>query len=122
MWLVPVALSFLYKKKINVSCDKYGKLFINLSLVGAMIMILASFGGANLLGRMAYYFYPLYILAVIEIIEVAMNVRDTKIMRLCCMAGFLMYFVALSMGSGGFFEDPLRHNSIVDLFRSMPLE
>lgn len=122
VWLVPVALSFLYKKKINVSCDKYGKLFINLSLVGAMIMILASFGGANLLGRMAYYFYPLYILAVIEIIEVAMNVRDTKIMRLCCMAGFLMYFVALSMGSGGFFEDPLRHNSIVDLFRSMPLE
>lgn len=122
VWLVPVALSFLYKKKINVSCDKYGKLFINLSLVGAMIMILASFGGANLLGRMAYYFYPLYILAVIEIIEVAMNVRDTKIMRLCCMAGFLMYFVALSMGSGGFFEDHYRHNSISDLFRSMPLE
>lgn len=122
VWLVPVALSFLYKKKINVSCDKYGKLFINLSLVGAMIMILASFGGANLLGRMAYYFYPLYILAVIEIIEVAMNVRDIKIMRLCCMAGFLMYFVALSMGSGGFFEDHYRHNSIVDLFRAIPLE
>lgn len=122
VWLVPVALSFLYKKEINVSCDKYGKLFINLSLVGAMIMILASFGGANLLGRMAYYFYPLYILAVIEIIEVAMNVRDTKIMRLCCMAGFLMYFVALSMGSGGFFEDHYRHNSIVDLFRAIPLE
>ena len=122
VWLVPVALSFVFKNNINHYCDKYGRLFINLSLVGAMIMILASLGGANLLGRMAYYFYPLYILAVIEIIEVAMNKRDSRMLRYCCMVGFLMYFVVLSMGSGGFFEDHYRHNSIVDLFRAIPLE
>lgn len=121
VWLVPVALSFVCKNSINACCDEYGKLFINLSLVGAMIMILASFGGANLLARMAFYFYPFYILAIIEIIEVAMNVRDARQMRLCCMAGFLMYFIVLSVGTGGFFEDYYRHNSIVDLFRSMPL-
>lgn len=122
VWLVPVVLSFLYQARINVSCDRYGKLFINLSLIGSMIMVLASFGGANLIGRMAYYFYPFYILALIEIIEVAMNVQDSKTMRLCCMAGFLMYFIVLSTGTHGMFEDYFRHNSIVDLFRTMPLE
>lgn len=122
VWLVPVILSFLYKTRINYSCDRYGKLFINLSLIGSMIMVLASFGGANLIGRMAYYFYPFYILALIEIIVVAMNVQDSKTMRLCCMAGFMMYFIVLSMGTHGMFEDYFRHNSIVDLFRTMPLE
>lgn len=121
VWLVPVGLSLIYKNSINIRCDRYGKLFINLSLIGAMVMILASLGGANLLGRLAFYFYPFYILAVIEIIKVAMKVSDARLMRFCCMAGFLMYFVVLSMGTGSFFVDYYRHNSIIDIFRSMPL-
>ena len=118
VWLVPVILSLLYRNAVNAKCDMLGKVFINLSLIGSMIMVLASFGGANLIARTAYYFYPFFILSFGEIISLAMEKRDAQLFRILCMLGFFAYFVLLNMGNSGFFEDYYHHNSIFDLFRS----
>lgn len=117
VWLIPVALSLLYRNSVNEKCDVYAKTFINLSLIGSMIMVLASFGGANLIARTAYYFYPFFILAFTEIITGAMDKKDAGLFRRLCMFGFFAYFVILNRGKGGFFVDYYRHNSILDLFR-----
>jgi hypothetical protein len=118
VWLVPVILSFIYRKKLNNDCNIMIKTVINLSEVGSVLMVLASFGAANLMGRAAFLFYPFFILALTETIDCSFEGKNHYIMRLLCMFGFLMYFIILSIGTGGFFEDTLVHNSIWDLFKS----
>ncbi len=54
---VPV-LSLIYKKQINKSKNKILILSINFSIVSFMFMLLASFGGAFMFGRLANYFEP----------------------------------------------------------------
>jgi hypothetical protein len=116
VWLVPVVLSFIYRKKFNRDGNMMSKTAVNLSEIGSALMILASFGAANLMGRAAYLFYPFFILALTEIIDCSFEGKNYYIMRSLCMLGFLMYFVILSKGNGGFWEDILRHNSIWALF------
>jgi hypothetical protein len=70
------------------------------------------------MGRAAFLFYPFFILALTETIDCSFEGKNHYIMRLLCMFGFLMYFIILSIGTGGFFEDTLVHNSIWDLFKS----
>lgn len=55
--VVPV-LSLIYKKQINASNNRILFISVNFSIISFAFMILASFGGANMFGRLANYFEP----------------------------------------------------------------
>ena len=55
--IVPV-LSLIYKEKINKSKNRLLIISVNFSIISFMFMILASFGGAFMIGRLANYFEP----------------------------------------------------------------
>lgn len=55
--IVP-ALSIIYKKQINKSNDRILILSTNFSIISFIFMILASFGGAFMIGRLGNYFEP----------------------------------------------------------------
>lgn len=55
--VVPL-LSLIYKKQINDSKNRILIVSVNFSIISFAFMILASFGGANMFGRLANYFEP----------------------------------------------------------------
>ena len=62
VYFVPVILSFIVRKDIQRKNSKEFNLFINFSIVCAMIMFVGLFGNANMFARLAMYFeVPIYI-------------------------------------------------------------
>lgn len=53
---VPVLISFLGRKQLQNNSDRINNLFINLSMVNALIMFIGLFGTANYFARLANYF------------------------------------------------------------------
>ena len=114
VWAIPLLLALLHRNELDEKCDDYGKVFINLSFVGSFIMFLATLGGANLIGRTAYYFYPFYILSLCEIINESGNSLQQRNLRTLCFIGFTFFYIITS--SSPLFVDPLKHTSILSLF------
>lgn len=55
VYMIVPGLSFFARRNINVYADRFTIISINLSIVSSCFMIMASFGGANMFGRMANY-------------------------------------------------------------------
>lgn len=118
VWLLPAVLSFVYRNSVNASCNPMQKMIINLSIVGSMIMFLASFGAANMVARMAFYFYPFFVLSFTELITPKIVGNNCGTLKSLCKIGFFSYYLILNWNPSNFFVDTMKHNSIIDLFRS----
>lgn len=65
--IIPV-LSFYYRKRLREYATGYTILFVNLSVISSCFIVLASFGGANMFGRMANYMDIFQCLAFPEVL------------------------------------------------------
>lgn len=79
VYMVTPILSLVYKKQIQKNADDMSLVAINLSIVSALFMMLASLGAANLFGRMANYFDLFQCLALPVIFKYGLKTRNEKI-------------------------------------------
>ena len=78
VYLVTPILSFVYRKSIRKNADDMSLIVINLSIISAIFMVLASFGAANMFGRMANYFDIFQCLALPIIFKYGFKTRNEK--------------------------------------------
>jgi len=57
-------LSYIYREEINNSEDKMIIIAVNFSIISFLFMLVASYGGANMFGRLASYFEPFTYLVI----------------------------------------------------------
>ncbi len=79
VYLVTPLLSFVYRKQIQKNADDMSLVAINLSIVSALFMMLASLGAANLFGRMANYFDIFQCLALPVIFKHGFKTKNERI-------------------------------------------
>ena len=121
-WMTPV-LSFIFRRQIREQNNQILNVCVNLSLVSACFMLLASFGGAIMLGRLAQYFDILTCVALPMIISCGFNKSMEKtIVLFIVVIGFLFfYYTYYSKYYPSFSEDMFRdyyqHVSIMELFK-----
>jgi len=84
---VPI-LSFIYRKKINKYNSQLLNISINFSIISLLFMIIASFGAANMFGRLGVYFEPFVYVALPWIIHSFFNKKIKSLVTIVC---FIMY-------------------------------
>ena len=94
VYLVPVVLSFFVRHEINEDNNVFYLSCINLSLISAMFMLLASFGGAVFMGRVSNYFLPFTMISIPYIIQqYPVSVAKTlKYLCVICYGLFWLYY------------------------------
>lgn len=63
---VPI-LTFIFRGSINLSRNRFLIVASNFSILAFLLSIIASYGGANMFGRLAYYFVPFSYIALVWI-------------------------------------------------------
>ncbi len=118
--VVPV-LSFLYKKQLNKRNNCALNLIVNFSTISLCFMVLASFGGANIFGRMANYFDLFNCLSLPIVLCYGIPKGDGKIIKsgaIICYAVF--YYTYYAKYSTAWNADYYQHISLFDLFTYAP--
>ncbi len=64
VYFVPVIISFVWRNHLFKYSSKSENLFVNLSIVCALIMFLGLFGTANMFARLAIFFEPAVLIAL----------------------------------------------------------
>ena len=64
VYFTPVVLSYLWRKSLFENSSKTDNLFVNLSIVCAMIMFVGLFGNANMFGRLGKFFDPIVFISL----------------------------------------------------------
>lgn len=80
VYLVTPLLSFIYRKDIRKNADDMSLVAINLSVISAIFMALASLGAANMFGRMANYFDIFQCLALPVIFKYGLKTRNERLL------------------------------------------
>ena len=80
VYMVVPILSFIYRKPIQKNADDMSLLAINLSVVSAIFMMLASLGAANMFGRMANYFDIFQCLALPVVFKYGLKTRNERLL------------------------------------------
>lgn len=88
---VPLALSFLYRKKLFTNSSKMENLAVNLTMLNGAIMFVGLFGTANYFGRLANYFLIFQSLSLPWILK-KIGGRDGKMLTILMVLGFIAYF------------------------------
>lgn len=89
--VVPI-LSFIYRKKINNYNNQLLNIAINLSIISFIFMIVASFGAANMFGRLGVYFEPFVYVALPWIIHSFFNKKIKRLTTIVCFIMYLFFF------------------------------
>ena len=101
---VPLALSFLYRKKLFVNSSKTENLIVNLAMLNGVIMFVGLFGTANYFGRLANYFLIFQSLALPWMLK-KIGGRDGKILTLLMVLGYTAYFYYANVIAISFDQD-----------------
>lgn len=101
---VPLALSFLYRKKLFVNTSKTENLIVNLVMLNGVIMFVGLFGTANYFGRLANYFLIFQSLALPWMLK-KIGGRDGKILTLLMVLGYTAYFYYANVIAISFDQD-----------------
>lgn len=84
----PIILAFLARKQIKLSDDKVDHLILNLSMVNAEIMLLARFGTAFYLTRVANYFSIFQVITIPWLLKYYTQ-ESQKLIKMIIVLGFL---------------------------------
>ena len=116
-YLITPVLGLVFRKEIKASGDAVLKNCINLSAISGCFMFLATFGGANMFGRMAIYWEPFTYVALPGICKCLKEKSWYKIQIICLFICFLFFYVYYYNKFGySLFIDYYKHASIFDLF------
>ncbi len=115
-YIVSPAMSLMCRKQINQHNNRMVKLCVNFSVISMCFMILASFGGANMFGRMANYFDIFNCLALPITLYYGLSrnsIRVVKPIILLCYAVF--YYTYYSKYGTAWNADYYQHISFFEL-------
>lgn len=123
VYLVTPVLSFIYRKQIRQRDNRLLNICVNLSLVSACFMLLASIGGAVMLGRLANYLDIFTCLALPTIIKCCNPKTNEKtIITGLAFVGFVGFYITYYSKYypnfiGDMFNDYYHHVSFMELFK-----
>lgn len=89
---VPMALAFLYGKRLFRDTTRAEDLMFNLAMLNALIMFVGLFGTANYFARLANYFLPAQVIVLPWILRRA-HPTDQSWLKLLCVIGYMGYFI-----------------------------
>lgn len=92
VYLVVPVLSFVYRNNIRKNGDKFSFVCVNLAIVSACFAILASSGGAIMIGRMANYFGIFQSLALAVIFEYGIKNKHVHLLKIVSIACFCFFY------------------------------
>lgn len=101
---VPLALSFLYRKRLFANSSKAEDLMVNLAMLNGAIMFVGLFGTANYFGRLANYFLIFQTLALPWMLK-KIGGKDGRILTLLMVLGFTAYFCYANIINQPFDQD-----------------
>lgn len=84
----PIILAFMARKHIKMSDDKSAHLILNLSMINAEIMLVARFGTAFYLARVAYYFSIFQVITIPWLLKFYTQ-ESQKFIKIFIIIGFL---------------------------------
>lgn len=89
---VPMALAFLYGKRLFRNTTRTEDLMFNLAMLNALIMFVGLFGTANYFARLANYFLPAQVIVVPWLLRKA-HPGDKAWLTTACILGYTGYFI-----------------------------
>ncbi|MCC8104211.1 MAG: EpsG family protein [Clostridiales bacterium] len=89
---VPVVLSFMVRREIDVKKEPIQSIILNLSMIRAMIMFIALFGTANYFARLANYFSIFPCISIPWLIG-KFEIDNRKLLTFAAIAGYTVYFI-----------------------------
>lgn len=89
--IVPM-LTWIYRKKINMSGNVALILFSNLTLIGWCFMLIALFSNGNMFGRMGMYFDPFMHLTLTALLVCILPQKNRNEIILACVISYVLYF------------------------------
>ena len=101
---VPLALSFLYRKKLFTNSSKTENLAMNLTMLNGAIMFVGLFGTANYFGRLANYFLLFQSLSLPWMLK-RIGGRDRRMLTILMVLGFAAYFYYANVINQPFDQD-----------------
>ena len=88
---VPLALSFLYRKKLFADSTRVENLMVNLTMLNGAIMFVGLFGTANYFARLANYFLIFQALALPWMLK-KIGGKDGQFLTVLMILGYAAYF------------------------------
>lgn len=116
---IPIIISWIYRKKINETNDKWLILGINLSIVSFFILVLGLFFNAMYLGRIATYFSIISFIALPKMLHAVFDGEErSQILFLAYYSLFFVYCVLdmTKLLTYDLFYDPFLHVSLSQVF------
>ena len=101
---VPLALSFLYRKKLFTNSSKMENLAVNLTMLNGAIMFVGLFGTANYFARLANYFLIFQSLSLPWMLK-KIGSRDRRMLTILMALGFAAYFYYANVINQPFDQD-----------------
>ena len=118
MYFVPVVISFLWRKMLFNSSSKADNLFVNFSVVCAMIMFIGLFGNANMFARLAKFLDPLVYVSLPRMLYKLRGQLSGMIISVGTYATGPLFFY-FQMGMSSEFEQGFRSITIGQFFNSL---
>ena len=115
---VPVFISFWGRRYISRYNDRICNLFINLTMINAMIMFIGLFGTANYFARLANYFLIFQTLALPRLFK-CFDKRSERVMIMLSMFCFFAYFYYGQVLAQGRFDDQFSFMNIIDFIKQI---
>ncbi len=118
VYAVTPVLAFLYKENLQKQKNPLIDLLVNFSIVSFCFMILASFGGANIFGRMANYFDVLNCVALPLVLHYGMKKGEAQALRWAAIACYAVFYYTYFAKYGAYLRaDYYHHISLIQFFK-----
>ncbi len=118
VYAVTPVLAFLCKDNLQKQKNPLIDLLVNFSIVSFCFMILASFGGANIFGRMANYFDVLNCVALPLVLHYGMYKGEAQAMRWVAIPCYVMFYYTYFAKYGAYLRaDYYQHISLIRFFK-----
>lgn len=115
---VPIVISFIYRRIINATNDKWLILGINMQIVSFVFIFLGLFMNPIYLGRMSTYFTMLSAVAIPKMLKVAFPQKGNAIRIGYYIFSFTYFIMDLTkIGSVSLSYDRFNHISILDFVK-----
>lgn len=101
---VPLALSFVYRKKLFAHSTVTENLVVNLAMLNGAIMFIGIFGTANYFARLANYFLIFQCISLPWMLK-KIGGKDGKILTLAMIIGYALFFYYANVISIPFDQD-----------------
>ena len=113
---MPFLLALVYHRELFAECTQQEALMFNLSMINGCIMFIGLFGTANYFARLANYFVATQVITLPWICA-KIPERDRKIIKICMIVGYLIYFYYSTNVVYGKFTNGFRRITVAEYLK-----